>query len=78
MERKNIVFTAKDILCESGLYLFHTKDLTGFWQIIASGYEYNMAKHSGDPEQIATAYRKLHYELKLFKKNFLNRNKDHW
>ncbi|OGG07213.1 hypothetical protein A2872_00795 [Candidatus Gottesmanbacteria bacterium RIFCSPHIGHO2_01_FULL_42_12] len=78
MERERVVFTAKDILCESGLYLLHTKDLAGFWEIIVSGIRYNRAKETGDPGQIALAYWKLHYELKLFKRNFLNRDKEHW
>lgn len=78
MEREKVVFTTKDILCESGLFLLHTKDVNGLWEIIVSGIRYNRARQTGDPGQIAAAYRKLHYELKLFKKNFLNRDKGHW
>lgn len=78
MERKQVFFTSKDILCESGLFLIHTSDLVGSVQIVASAIRYNQAKQSGDPETIARAFRELHFEMKLFKRNFLNRGKGHW
>lgn len=78
MEREKITFTPKDLFCESGLYLLTTRDTIGFWQIIASGHRYNQAKLSGNADKIAAAYGQLHFELKLFKKNYLNRGKSHW
>lgn len=78
MEKEKIVFTTKDILCESGLYLLSTHDFVDSWRIAASAVRYNQAKQSGDPETVARAFRELHFEMKLFKKNFLNRGKGHW
>lgn len=78
MEREKVIFSTKDLACESGLYLLSTRDVVGFWQIVASGRRYNLAKQSGDADRIAAAYWELHFELKLFKKNYLNRGKSHW
>lgn len=77
-EREKVGFTARDILAESVLFLLHQGDLAGAVEIVAGGVAYNRAKASGDPEAIAAAYRGLHGELRLFKKNFLNRGKGHW
>ncbi len=76
--KEQIFFTTKDLVCESSLYLLSTADWRGFWKIIESGRQYNLAKESGDADRIAEAYEQLHFELKLFKKNYLNRGKGHW
>jgi hypothetical protein len=71
-------FTAKDLIAEAGLQAIRSRDLLGAVEIIRTGLQYNEAKKSGDSERIVDAFRALHPELKLFKKNFLNRGKDHW
>jgi len=77
-EREKIYFTPKDICCESVLFLLRRGDLLGAVEIVTSGMAYNRAKDGGDPEEIYQAYQRLHFELKLFKKNFLRRGKGHW
>lgn len=77
-ERKGNFFTSKDLICEAGLFFADRRDLVGSAQILLSGIRYNQAWKTGEPEAIYEAYNQLHYELKLFKKNFLNRGKGHW
>lgn len=77
-ERKGNFFTSKDLICEAGLFLIDKYDPVGSLEILLSGVRYNQAWRTGDADAIYHAYYELHYELKLFKKNFLNRDKGHW
>ena len=78
LERKGNFFTGKDLFCEAGLLLVDKYDPAGSLEILLSGIRYNQAWRTGDADAICHAYDELHYELKLFKKNFLNRGKEHW
>ena len=78
MSNEIIYFTAKDLLCESILYLVNTGRLFGSIHIISSGILYNIAKRTKNPNKISNAYHSLHPELQLFKHNFLGRGKGHW
>ena len=78
MEREIIKFTAKDLACEAFFTLLSTLNPIRALIIIHTGIQYNNAKKSGDRKRIRDAFHKLDPELKLFKKNFLNRGKGHW
>ncbi len=78
IEKEKIYFSAKDIWCESILFLLWRHDLPGALEIITSALAYNQARKGGGPDEIYQAWLGLHQELKLFKKNFLNRGKGHW
>ena len=75
-ENLNIRFSLKDIVREA-LHPFLKGDSASAIEIVAGAMNYNSAKMSGDRQQIREAYESLPPELKLLKKNFLNRGKKH-